>query len=206
MKKIVAACALIIIAFSVFGQTGQEWINFSQSYYKIPVAKNGIYRLTYLDLQNAGLPIGSIDPQTIQIFHRGIEQAIYIEGEDDAQLNPVDFIEFYGKENDGTLDAELYKPSNLQPHAYYNLYNDTTCYFLTYNAVPGKRMATFSEINTAGLSTETHHTEEKLVVLKNQNATGYFLEALENSIFDEGEGWTGSQIAQNQSIDYTEQD
>src|SRR5690349_3347345 len=119
MKKIVVACFPILIAFSAFGQTGQEWINFSQSYFKIPIAKKGIYRLSYLDLQNAGVPVGSIDPQTIQIFHRGIEQAIYIEGEADTQLNPVDFIEFYGRENDGTLDAELYKPSNVQPHLYY---------------------------------------------------------------------------------------
>ena len=34
-----------------------------------------------------------------------------MEGESDLQFDPSDFIEFYGQKNDGTLDAELYKPA-----------------------------------------------------------------------------------------------
>ena len=57
-------------------QYANSWINFSQQYYRVPVARDGIYRLTYNDLQTANVPVGSIDPRFIQLFHRGVEQAI----------------------------------------------------------------------------------------------------------------------------------
>jgi len=38
------------------------------------------------------------------------------------------------KRNDGTLDSIFIQPYALQPHKYYNLYSDTTAYFLTYNS------------------------------------------------------------------------
>src|SRR6478736_5938224 len=102
---------------SVFGQFPNEWINFSQPYFKIPVTKDGIYRLRYTDLQTAGFPVNS-DPRFIQLFHRGMEQSIYVKGQGDAVFNASDYIEFYGQKNDGTLDSILYRPSTLQPHRY----------------------------------------------------------------------------------------
>src|SRR5690348_7997391 len=120
MKKVAVLGLFLSVLIQASAQVGNEWINFNQSYFKIPVGKDGIYKLGYTDLQAAGFPLGSVDPRNIQLFHRGEEQAIYIEGEADAQLNPSDFIEFYGQRNDGTLDAELYQPSSAQPHRYYN--------------------------------------------------------------------------------------
>lgn len=202
MKKIVAFWLCLIVSVTVHAQLGHEWINFGQTYYKIPVGKDGIYRLTYIDLQNAGFPVGSVDPQTLQLFHRGVEHAIYVEGEGDAQFNPSDFIEFYGRKNDGTLDAELYKPSSLQPHAYYNLYNDTTSYFLTFGALAGKRMEVVNETNTSGLPKEDFHSDRSLLILNQNYSTGFTTNDIQNTFFDEGEGWTGSPIGQNQAIDY----
>lgn len=117
--------------FSAAGQYSNSWVTHGQSYFRIPVAQKGVYRLTHTDLQNAGVPVNAIDPRQIQIFHRGIEQAILVAGQDDAVFNTSDYIEFFGRANDGTLDKDLYKPSTLQPHNYYNLYSDTTAYFLT---------------------------------------------------------------------------
>lgn len=204
MKKIVAfCCSLFFLSFSAQAQLGSEWINFSQRYYKIPVGKDGIYRLTYLDLQNAGFPVGSVDPKNLQIFHRGVEHAIYVEGEDDAQFNPPDFIEFYGQQNDGTLDAELYKPASVQPHAYYNLYTDTTGYFLTYSGTGGQRMEVVNEANSSSLPPEDFHTDQILQVLTQSYSYGYSTDDLLNNFFDQGEGWTGYQVGENRTIDYT---
>ena len=82
---------LIFAFFRTFSRLGRllpssetSGSGFNQQYYKIPVAKDGIYRLTYTDLQNAGFPVGSIDPRRIQIFHRGVEQRITVQGEGDA--------------------------------------------------------------------------------------------------------------------------
>src|SRR5262245_54143734 len=129
MRTLFVIFFTVFATISAFAQFGNEWIKFNQQYYKIPVAKDGIYRLTYTDLQNAGFPVGSADPRRIQIFHRGVEQRIWVEGEMDAAFNPSDYIEFYGKKNDGVSDAELYKPASAQPHQYHNLYTDTTAYF-----------------------------------------------------------------------------
>jgi hypothetical protein len=185
---------------------GNEWINYEQTYFKISVAEEGIYRITYNDLQAAGFPLGAVDPRRIQIFHRGVEQAIFIQGEADAQFNPTDFIEFYGRKNDGTLDAPLYKPSNLQPHSYYNLFSDTTAYFLTWNLAPfnGKRAPSFFENNVTNIPAQIAHTEERLTVLTDRYAVGRTVGSfIIYSHFDQGEGWTGLEIARNNFRDYT---
>jgi Peptidase family C25 len=196
---------LFLISFSSFGQYANSWINFNQAYYKISVSKEGIYKLTYSDLQSANFPVNSVDPRLIKLYHRGTEQAIFVQGEADAVFNASDFIEFYGKKNDGTRDKNLYKPTSVQPHSFYNLYNDTTAYFLTYSLIPpgGKRMASFSEVNVTNMPKETFHNEERLLVLGNRYAGGNIQNnELQYTFFDQGEGWTGTPLQQTQSIDY----
>lgn len=205
MRRLIITSIAVFMAVQGFAQFGNEWIRFNQAYYKISTAKDGLYRLSYADLQNAGFPVGSVDPRRIQLFHRGVEQAIYIEGEADAVFHPSDFIEFYGKRNDGVSDAELYRPSSTQPHSYYNLYSDTTAYFLTVNSLAalGKRMNDFFEINVTNIPVETFHMDEKLRVLTSQYSTGIkYNTYLQNTFFETGEGWTGDQISQNQFLDY----
>jgi hypothetical protein len=191
--------------------TGEEWINYNQTYFKLSVAEEGIYRITYSDLQNAGFPVNQVDPRRIQLFHRGKEQAIFIQGQGDARFDPQDFIEFYGQRNDGTQDRDLYIPSNAQPHNYYNLYSDTTAYFLTWrlNQETGKRMSFFSEVNVTNKPAETYHWDEKLQLNVEQYSGGRLYPeggsnaVISHSHFDFGEGWTGLQRTKGQQIDYT---
>ena len=194
----------LVLSFSSFAQVGNEWIDFNQTYYKIPTAKESIYRLNYSDLQAAGFPLNGIDPKKIQLFHRGVEQSILVAGENDLQFDPSDFIEFYGQKNDGTLDAALYKPSGSQPHRYYNLYSDTTSYFLTVGTMPGKRIATFYEANTTNLPADSYHKAEKLLLFTNEFAGGTDIaNEVFNTFYDVGEGWASGKIFQTQSVDYT---
>ncbi len=190
---------------------GNEWIDFDQEYYKIPVGKDGIYRISYNDLQDIGFPVTSIDPQRLQLFHRGEEIAISVEGQDDGQFNTQDFIEFYGQRNDGTLDERLYVPSEAQPHKLYNLFSDTTFYFMTYNinGQNGKRIQDFYESNTGGLPAEPYHWEQRRIILTNNYSAGLYYplgsataESV-NAHFDYGEGFTGSRIRKGQSQLYT---
>ncbi|HQQ83560.1 MAG TPA: C25 family cysteine peptidase [Cyclobacteriaceae bacterium] len=189
-----AVCVLVLMAHATpsSGQFSNEWINYGQTYYKIPVAQTGIYKLTYADLQAAGLPLSGIDPRRINLYHRGKEQAIFVSGENDAVFDTSDYIEFYGRKNDGTLDGDLYKPGT-QPHTYYNLYSDTAAYFLTWNPLPvlGKRMSSFSQPNAGGLLKENYAYEEKLLLLTSSYAYGLTLgDEIEDTAFDAGEGWT----------------
>ena len=83
---------------------GNEWIDYNKSYYKITVAEEGIYRIEYQDLVDTGIPVNAIDGRKYQIFHRGIEQAIFEQNTGAVQLESGDFLEFYGQRNDGALD------------------------------------------------------------------------------------------------------
>ncbi len=200
---------LTLLGSIVNAQTyGDEWIDYNKSYYKISVAEVGIYRITYADLVNAGFPVSSVDPRRIQLFHRGEEQAILVNGQGDAVFNTSDFIEFYGVKNDGTLDANLYQPSTAQPHQFYNLYSDSTAYFLTYNltSTNGKRMSTFSENNVGGLPAESSHNEDALLLNVAQYSPGQSFnsgDVTKFTFFDIGEGWTSPQFQENEFLDQT---
>lgn len=182
------------------GSYTNDWINFSQPYYKLNVAQDGIYKVSYQELNAAGFPVGA-DPRNIQLFHRGIEQAIAIEGEQDGSFDPTDHIVFYGKKNDGTLDKQLYISPEAQPHNYYNLYTDTAAYFLTISNSIGKRMSSLSE-NPAGLPARTYHEAEKLIVYTQNYWAGreYSLDTY-LSQYDFGEGWTGTAFRDGASRD-----
>lgn len=196
---------LALASFPTFAQYSNGWINFSQPYFKVPVAKDGVYRLSYAALQAAGFPVDS-DPRFIQLFHRGKEQSIYIKGQGDAVFNASDYIEFYGQKNDGTLDSLLYNPSSLQPHKYYNLYSDTTAYFLTYNSSlsRGLRMDSVQLVNVNNLPPENFQYAQRLFVYHDEYSAGLTLaDVTQATSFDQGEGWTGNAIAQGNQIDYT---
>jgi hypothetical protein len=172
-----------------------QWINYSQTYYKIPVAQAGLYRITPTDLQRVGVPVNQIDPTTIQLFHRGVEQAIYVEGESDRHFDSTDFLEFYGRGNDGTQDSLLYRPPFVQSHAYYSLFNDTTAYFLTWrlDGKPGKRMAAYTDTLHAGLTPEPWHWAEELRLFTD-DYPGWphgLPQKVEFSQYESGEGYTG---------------
>jgi hypothetical protein len=131
----------LLLSFPALAQTyGNEWINYSQKYFRIPVTKDGIYRIDSLTLINAGVPLKSVNPKNIQIFARGQEQYIYIRGEADGVFNIADTLEFYGRANDGWLDSSLYRGAPL-PNPYVSLFNDTAAYYLTWNqSLSNRRM------------------------------------------------------------------
>ena len=94
----------------------------SESSYRISVSRDGIYQLTYSDLLTAGLPVDSLDPRTFQLFNIGSEVAIYVEGEDDGNFDPSDYVLFYGQKMN-------------------TKYTDINIYWLIYGEAIGLRMA-----------------------------------------------------------------
>ena len=121
------------------GPVGNEWIVPGQTYYKIKIVKDGLYKLDYQYLTQAG--ISGVAPNQLQIWRRGREIATYMGG-NQTTLDPTSFIEFYALHNDGRLDAELYKQAVDQPHLYYSFYTDTASYFITWRAgVTARHMA-----------------------------------------------------------------
>lgn len=179
---------------------GNEWITYSQSYYKIPIVQSGLYRITSLDLQKRGVVVQAIDPKTIQLFHRGKEQAIQVVDETDGRFDPDDYIEFYGRGNDGFADSALYRndadqTGPAQPHSYYSLFSDTTAYFLTWRpgGPAGRRMVTATDTVASDLNPVEYHWAEELRLFTD-TYPGYAAgipPKLEYSHYEPGEGHTG---------------
>ncbi len=211
-KNIVQIIVVVLILTStrlIAQPIGNEWIQFNQPYYKIQTGENGIYRITYDDLVSAGFPVNTVDPRKVQIYHRGVEQAVYVEGQLDAQFNPSDYIEFYGMRNDGTLDGELYLEPDARPHPYINLYSDSTSYFLTWSPFNnGRRMAFFKENNVDGLPAESYHFDEKISVIAENYSPGIHYPVGVASAatlltgYDYGEGWTSTRIKKGNYRDF----
>ncbi|MFD2513413.1 C25 family cysteine peptidase [Pontibacter locisalis] len=159
LKRLILFLLLSVTALETHAQQrfGNEWINHSQTYYKIKVVQTGLYRLNHAYLSSIGL--SSVNPQHFQLFRRGKEIPLYVAGEADGRLDAQDFVEFYGERNDGVLDSELYKDPSHQVHKFASYYTDTAAYFLTINPSGGKRMR---EVNPTanGKSPEPYHLQK----------------------------------------------
>ena len=123
-------------------------------WYKLSVDKDGVYKIPYSFLKNAGLNPDKIDPRNIRLFgNKGgmlpqvntatrpvdlIENAIFISGEADGVFNREDFILFYGEGPDEVFYEEkrnIFRYEN-------NLYSEQNFYFLTVSEADGKRIET----------------------------------------------------------------
>lgn len=138
-------CSLLMvlgIGLTANAQTyGNEWINYTKSYYKIKVAKTGLYRIPYQVLSSApGLPISAISGNNFNLYHKGEVVPYYVTT--NGVLGSSDYIEFYGVANDGELDAELYDNPQDQTNPYYSIINDTAVYYLTWNTADANRLIT----------------------------------------------------------------
>ena len=112
---------------------------------KIGATEDGLYELTYDDLDGAGLDPSSVDPRTIKVSNRGAEIPISVNGEDDGSFDAGDTVLFYG-----TAIDSLYTAENV--------------YWLTAGGANGQRMAT-RDGTPAGAPVPTHfpvtlHAEE----------------------------------------------
>lgn len=132
---------------------GNEWINHSQKYYRIPVAQDGLYRIFYNAIIAAGIP-STTDPRQFQLFYMGEEQYIYVRGENDGILHTTDFIEFYGKRNTAQADLPLFHNPGDLTNEEFSFFNDTSCYFLTYTpSITNKRMVVETDVNYSSYGT-----------------------------------------------------
>ena len=120
------------------GAANVQWDLASRPTVKLGVRQAGWYRVTGQDLVGLGVDITRINPQTIQLFAEGTEQAIVVTGGEDRHFDATDTIEFYGTGFD------------LQS-------TDTRAYWLTSNQQVGKRVrfvaAAASQANARSFAT-----------------------------------------------------
>ncbi len=194
---------------SLHGQNyGNEWIKPNQKYFKVKVAREGIYRLDFATLSTAmfqnGVDISTINPRKFQVFHNGNEIPIYLHGESDGIFNFEDFIEFYGFPNTGILDRELYfeNPTADPLHDFTSMFTDTSAYFITFlpnnvsqnglryqllrqGGASSGNQASFFWSNSRVIYSNTYYAGHPLAI----SGAAFFLPE-----YTEGEGWVGSRF------------
>ncbi|GAB4448410.1 MAG: hypothetical protein OHK0036_03880 [Bacteroidia bacterium] len=185
---------------NIFSQNyGNEWITYSQQYWKFPIFKQGVYRIDSTSLANAGFPVQSINPQNIQIFLYGQEQYIYIQGEQDGVFNGNDVIEFYAEVKPGILDSGLYTNISALPNPYVGvcsggtLNRDTVYAFITYNnSTNNKRVIIETDTTfSAHSGPENYLYTETIFAPKNiyNNLPQYTSDGISDPRYTKGEGW-----------------
>lgn len=123
---------VFLFASPLLGQypgNGNNWVEYNKTYYKFEVAEDGIYRLNYTNLVDAGIPEADLIGADFQLFHNGIEVPIYVST--DELFSTGDFLEFLGNKNDGSTDTPLYSSPLQQTTNKRSLYTDVGVYFLT---------------------------------------------------------------------------
>ncbi|WP_258103775.1 C25 family cysteine peptidase [Marinoscillum sp. MHG1-6] len=193
--------ALMLSCIVSMAQYANDWIDYNQRYFEIPVSEDGLYTITQSQMIAAGIPVNSINPDRFQMFRRGEELAIRVE----SSGNVVTKIHFYAKKNDGVGDAELYEVPTNQPHQYYSLFTETATYFLTWKLFgTGKRMTFDGDLTPA--TQESYHWEEDFRIEFANYESGEKYGSgniLSSGQYALGEGWTGAAKGKTGVFTYT---
>ncbi len=184
---------------------GNEWINYDQTYYKIKVAEDGIYRISGATLAGQGFPVGDVEASQLQLFWMGKEQPIFTSTE--GKLGAEDFLEFYGRKNRSELDRFLFKdPDREMLNPEYSLYTDTSVYFLTWSAGTHVRYedVEMGDIDTSLPVLDWYWHEEKVVFSDRHFKPTLTTQGVRFSTYVEGEGFCSSaQVSQSFKINST---
>jgi len=145
----------------------------SGNWYKISTSTDGIYKITYTDLQAYGINPSTIDPRKLKIFGNGggmltqannapkindlQEIAIKVIGEGDGVFNATDYVLFYGQ----APDKWNYNYSSQTFSHEKNLYSDFAYYFITIGSTNGKRIA--AQNSSVSAITNTSNKYDNLI-------------------------------------------
>jgi hypothetical protein len=198
MRKYLFVCLLAMMASGASAQPlGNEWIDYSKTYYKCMVGRNGLHRISQPVLAAVGL---SATPVTqFQLWRNGQQVPLFTSASS-GSLPANGYIEFYGQKNDGTMEKALYKTDELQLSDRISLMTDTSAYYLTVNPSGGNlRMADIANPvagNTIPAEAFFMHRLHRQFVHKINPGYGVdFGELVHSSSYERGEGWTSDNIA-----------
>ncbi len=149
--------------------------------YRIPIVKDGIYKLTYLNLQAAGLDVDSLNPHNLHLTSQGVEVATYLAGDGDTSFENGEYLAFYGQKFYGDHLAGQYQAEDDHWLTYVSQdtsgafttwtpqmnatileqYTRENVYWLSVEASPGLRMQTVP--GAPGVSTPLAQTYRETV-------------------------------------------
>jgi len=206
MKKILLPL-LVCFGFIAKAQVyNNEWINYSQTYYKFRVGITGLYRISQSTLNSIG--IGNTPAENFQLWRNGQEIPLYT-SVPAGLLGGSDYIEFWGEMNDGKADKQLYTDPDYQLNDHWSLQTDTASYFLTINSSGANKRLVNTTNDIAGntLSPESYFMYTLGNYFKNRlnvgNAAIVQTSYVYSSAYDKGEGWTSGDIQATGTLNFS---
>ncbi|MBE9492056.1 MAG: hypothetical protein IMY70_04165, partial [Bacteroidetes bacterium] len=168
-------------------------------WFKIEVEEEGIYRIGYDEIIDAGLDPGQFDPMTMKIYTAAfdllprnvvdpfedslIELPVYVEGEDDYSFDEGDYLIFYG------FPANHFMPDS-EVGWFENGYARNNVYWFTFGGDYGERMeridAAWNGTTPDTIVTEVLHIEKDISNPTRSGTNWYWLD------ISPGEGPSGS--------------
>lgn len=158
-RKTIVAHILCLIGLANYAFAQSASVLSSGKWVKFSVHQDGVVKIDYTLLRNAGVNPDQINPKNIKIFSGcyGMlpqsnsssrkedltEVPIFIAGETDNTFNSSDYILFFAKgpdQNEFDVDKQIFRYEN-------NLFTDKNFYFLTISDNNGKRITTTETLN-----------------------------------------------------------
>ncbi|MBD3338855.1 MAG: T9SS type A sorting domain-containing protein [Candidatus Lokiarchaeota archaeon] len=145
--------------------------------YKISINKDGIYRLNYSHLRDAGLNVFTVNPLTLRLYNKGQEIPVYIYGKQDGIFDMSDYILFYGESNK-------------------TIYSDENIYWLVLDDKNGLRMgekdgASKTDAEPMNAYKNLRKMEENIIYKASMPGR------------DDDDHWTWEEIKYNETKDFT---
>lgn len=195
MKRIIPFL-LFFITLTASAQFNNEWIRYSQTYFKFKIVDKGLYRIPKTTLDAAG--IGNTSVEYFELWRNGKQVPIYASASS-GPLPSNGYIEFWGEGNDGKPDRQLYRNPAFQHNDQISLLSDTAIYFLSVNTTqtgfqyfdPGNDVAGNS------LSPEPYFIYKSASYYKDVLNPGFAAvvgEYVYSSSYDKGEFWASPYI------------
>ncbi len=199
IKRLLVVLGVIPLGYRSIAQTyGNEWIDYSKTYYKFNIGRDGIYRIPDSALVSLGL--GAAPAQQFQLWHNGQQVPLYT-SLPAGNMGDTDYIEFFGQHNNGTPDTRLYNSPSFQLTTGYSLFTDTSAYYLTLNPSGGNFRVTAAPNNVSnpGVPPEAYFPDTVSIYYSQLFNPGYAQlvsgDYFYASTFDSGEAFTSNYIS-----------
>lgn len=195
MRKVLIL-VLILANVVAKAQLNNSWIDYNKTYYKFKVTKAGLYRINQSLLTSLGLT--NTPAEYFQLWRNGEQVRLYTSVAT-GPFGANDYIEFWGKPNDGLPDKNLYLKPGFQLCDSFSLHSDTAAYFLTVHPFAGNLRYTNSpnDVVFNTLPQENYFMRTVGKAFKQQYNRGYAVQVGEmvySSSYDISEGWTSFDI------------
>ncbi len=158
LKLVFALFFSSCIVFQASLSQGQSSVLSSGNWYKLGVAKRGVYKITYDQFKKMGFDPASTDPAKIRIFgnaggmlpqsnnaarpHDLEETAIFVSGQSDGSFDKNDYILFYAE---GPDQVEFDVKRNVFSYQS-NPYSSKNFYFVTVSSQNGRRILALESV------------------------------------------------------------